>query len=67
MRDYTKGLSAWWDKRERDLMIGHPRSCDGHWLSGIFNKAFTDELIRRGYDISTLKFSINLVKKDEET
>lgn len=34
-------------------------------LDGTFNKSFTDELIDRGYDISTIKFSIQK-KKDSQ-
>lgn len=45
-----------------DCMIHFPlgigTKCDGHWLSGIFNKAFTNELTKRGYDVSTLKFTV---------
>jgi hypothetical protein len=61
-------LRAYWSKREHDVMIGYPRKCDGHWLSGVFNKAFTDELTARGYDVTTMRFSIQQIKvttKDE--
>ena len=61
MKLYDK-LRAYWSKRERDIMLFHPlgvsTSSDAHWLSGIFNKQFTDELERRGYDVTTMKFSI---------
>lgn len=55
-------LRATWGKRQRDVMLHFPLGmqtrCDGHWLSGIFNKEFTEELERRGYDVSTMKFSV---------
>lgn len=55
-------LRANWSKREDDVMLHYPLGIgsrsDGHWLSGVFNKAFTDELASRGYDITTMKFSI---------
>lgn len=55
-------LRAKWDRRQRDLMIhwpaGESTNSDAHWLSGVLGKEFTDELERRGYALSTLKFSI---------
>lgn len=55
-------LRVYWSKRERDVMIYFPlgtcTSSDGHWISGVFDKAFTDELTKRGYDVSTLRFSV---------
>lgn len=55
----TDPLRATWSKRERDVIIHYPRKCDGHWLSGVFDKAFTDELEKRGYDVTTLRFSVH--------
>ena len=51
------------DKHNYDLVVSWPMmcqgSCDGSW---IFSKVFTDEVRqefeRRGWDITTLKFSI---------
>ena len=58
-----------WSKRERDLMIHYPlgsqTKCDGHWISGVFDKEFTDELEKRGYDVTTLKFSIEPQKGND--
>lgn len=55
-------LQAFWSKKERDIMLNYPlgvlTKSDGHWLSGIFNEAFTNELTARGYDVTTLKFSV---------
>lgn len=38
--------------------LGISTSSDGHFLSGIFNREFEREMESRGYDITTLKFSI---------
>ena len=64
----TDKLRAWWSKRERDVMLYHPlgfqTKCDAGWLSGVLNKDFTDELDRRGYDVTTLRFSVEPKKGD---
>mgnify|MGYP000728074372 CR=1 FL=1 len=58
----TDKLRANWSKRENDVMLHYPLGfgtrSDGHWLSGVFNKEFTEELASRGYDITTMKFSV---------
>lgn len=62
-------LKAYWSKREQDLMFHHPAGpqtgSDGHMLYGavchdklIGGQPLAAELKRRGYDIKTLKFSI---------
>ena len=51
-------LRATWSKREQDVMIHFPRKCDGHYLSGVFDKRFIQEMQQRGYDLTTLRFSI---------
>ena len=55
-------LRVTYSKRERDLMMHYPLGFmtknDGHYLANTFSKAFTDELTQRGYDITTMKFSI---------
>ena len=51
-------LRATWSKREQDVMIHFPRKCDGHYLSGVFDKQFIQEMRQRGYDLTTLRFSI---------
>jgi len=57
-------LKAVWNKREKDVMFHFPlgvlTKSDAHWLSGIFNKQFTQELESRGYDITTLRFEIKV-------
>ena len=55
-------LHAYWSKREADLMLYHPlgesTTSDARVLSECLNKTLTDELDRRGYDVTTLRFSI---------
>ena len=59
-------LRAYWSKKENDLMLHWPAgvstNCDGSYLSCVFSKEVRDELERRGYDLTTLKFSIEPVK-----
>ena len=58
-------LRAYWSKREKDIMLHWPTSkCDGHWLSGIFNKEFTDSLTNRGFDVTTMKFEVSPINKE---
>jgi hypothetical protein len=62
-------LRAYYSKREQDLMFHHPAGpqtgADGHMLYGaicydklIGGLPLAKELERRGYDLKTLKFSI---------
>lgn len=55
-------LRANWWKSEQDIMLHHPlgfgTNRDASYLSTIFNKAFKAEMYERGYDITTMKFSI---------
>lgn len=55
-------LRAYWSKRETDVMLHFPLGrqtvCDGHWLSGVFDKNFIEQLEARGYDPTTLRFSV---------
>ena len=61
MRSEDK-LRASWSKREKDIVLhwpgGSSTKADGHWLSSIFDQEFTDELLKRGYDPTTLRFSV---------
>lgn len=58
----TDKLRATWSEKQQDVILHFPlgsgTSSDGHYLAGVFNKAFTDELQDRGYNLATLKFSI---------
>ena len=55
-----------WDKREKALVFGGPRKEDGMLLHVAFNHtpiaadepSLLSELEKRGYDLSTLKFSV---------
>lgn len=66
MADERMVLTARWSKRERDVLYHYPRSCDGHLLHGAFGRPMADgdgmslieELEKRGYDLTTLRFSI---------
>lgn len=66
-------LSAWWSKREKDIVFSYPHKPDGHLLYGfmslkrprrdlggdvVFDPSFLEELEVRGYDITTLRFSV---------
>ncbi len=56
-------LRARYCKRERDIVLEFPlgfgTKSDGHYLSGIFNREFKQEMTNRGYDIATLRFEIS--------
>ncbi len=68
-RDRENALFANWSKRQKDVMFHYPSKSDGHWLHcwfswarvGIDKTSFLEQLEERGYDITTLRFS---VKKD---
>lgn len=62
-----------WSKKERDLVCHYPSSADGSLTFGAFTSkrhhplpfphgvwdgSFVEELKKRGYDITTLKFSV---------
>lgn len=55
-------LHAYWSKSQRDLILYHPlgfqTASDGRILAEHLSKALTDELDRRGYDVRTIRFSI---------
>lgn len=67
--DAIDKLRATWSKRETDVMLHFPNGqgtkCDAHWLSGVFNKEFIDELFRRGYDPTTMRFSVEPQKGNQ--
>ena len=69
----TKVLAAWWDEREQDFMFHHPTSkSDGHYLCGVLcnprwertltgpiqDPSFVEELEARGFDTTTLRFTV---------
>ena len=55
-------LRVTWSKRENDVLVSWPvglgTKSDAHWLSAKFGRDFTGELIRRGYDMTTMRFSV---------
>ena len=62
-------LRATWCKQEDTILLHYPlgsqTKCDGGFLSGHITEAFAEELEARGYDKTTLKFSIEPKKGDE--
>jgi hypothetical protein len=69
-------LRARWSKREKDILISFPSKPDGHLLQiylncerysfdGTIMPSLVKELESRGYDITTLKFSIQRKTRDE--
>lgn len=70
-------LSMRWSKREKDLLINYPSKPDGHLLHCRLNSprfdgdyqpmlpSFVEELQARGYDITTLRFSVKRKKGGE--
>ena len=64
-------LKMKWDKKAKDFIVIHPNKRDGNFLFWMFTRkrvsstnkivdSFLDELDKRGYDLSTLKFEIKL-------
>ncbi len=60
-------LLMYWDRGMRDLALNlEPRRTNGNldWLSGVLGTpAFRAELARRGFDITTLRFSVDTLKE----
>lgn len=63
-------LRATWCKKEKTMLFhipaGFQTKCDGGYLSGILTDDVARELERRGYDIGTLKFSIEPQKGNKD-
>lgn len=55
-------IRARWSKKKNDLIINFPNASDGRYVADIFNEQVTNELAKRGYDLSTLKFSVERFK-----
>ena len=55
-------LRVTYSKSERDLMfhwpLGTQTKCDAHRLNSVFTPELLADLKQRGYDITTLRFSI---------
>jgi hypothetical protein len=57
-----------WSKRENDFLFSYPSKPDGHYLYGVFSfikdangRTLVEELERRGYDVKTLRFQVDLL------
>lgn len=61
MKAFEK-LRVFWSKKEKDLLFHYPKGIstvsDARYLADIFSKEVLNELTERGYDVNTLKFSI---------
>lgn len=61
MRKVDK-LRVYWSKKEDGVMLQHPMGDqtphDSHYLMGVFTKDFIQELSNRGYDLTTMAFSV---------
>jgi hypothetical protein len=62
-RTRDNSLAVYWSKAERDLVLCHPSGpqtkADSHYLNAcVITKEVSEELTRRGYDVTTLRFSI---------
>lgn len=66
----TEKLRATWCKKERSVLYHYPlgsqTKCDASFLSGHITDAFARELEKRGYDKTTLRFSIEPKKGNED-
>lgn len=51
-----------WSKKEDDIVYKYPKGSqtksDAMLLHSVFSKEFLDDLVDRGYDLKTLKFSV---------
>jgi hypothetical protein len=63
-------LRVTWSKRDRTTLYHYPlgsqTKCDGGFLSGHITEALANELEERGYDKTTLKFSIEPKKGNQD-
>lgn len=69
----TYDLKAFWRKKDNDLVVDGPCGPDRHlmfgaltmkrWTSeGNIDRSLFDELIMRGYDVTTIKFSVRMFR-----
>ncbi len=70
-RNRLTDLYAYWSKKENDIMFHYPTSkpdghllclwlCTGRWDGRSMGKSLMEELDERGFDTTTIKFSIRL-------
>ena len=65
--EQTPRVRVYWSKPEKDLAVAWDQEAGGanpRYILGLFDTAVTEELERRGYDITTLRFSIKKKKID---
>jgi len=62
-------LRVTWCKQEQTRLFhtpaGDQTKCDGHLMNGFITDELVKELDERGYDVATLKFSIEPKKGDQ--
>lgn len=63
----TDTLRMRWSKRHGDFLIDYPSSPDGWLISDALSPALQRELKERGYDLTTLRFSIKRMPREEPT
>lgn len=60
-------LSVKWSKKDNDLICDFPKKTSANYLfTKVFNDDFVEEITKRGYDLKTLKFSIELKSEEVE-
>lgn len=63
-------LKVCWSQKENDILVDYPKGkstkCDANYLLAyVFNDEFVKDMTARGYDITTLKFSIEVDKNGD--
>lgn len=56
------GIRVRWSKRERDLVVDWDQErckANPRYVLGLFSQEVTDELTQRGFDVTSLRFSIS--------
>lgn len=66
----TNKVWVYWSEREKDLMVNwdsERTKANPRYILGMFTQEHLDELDRRGYDITTLRFSIKKKQQSGES
>ena len=60
-------LSVYWNTTKKDYIVQYPLNKEDGQLviDHVLAKSFLDEMTKRGYDMSTLKFELHLVKQNK--
>ena len=58
-----------WNKREKDIEVVWEAGYKpfANYILDMFGKEFQEEIKKRGYDLESIKFSINKLNKNEFT